>query len=351
MLPLNNKTFSVCPGKVILFGEHFVVYGYSSIIFAIDRKLGISVNIKNRIQRSNDSPKINIFTNMGFNAEIEGSKISLSNDSTALSNYFIVDNIYKILNYLVIKNKNEPFGDDIDITKTNIDIFIDSDIPIGGGLGSSSAFCVSLISSFYHEMKKKVDKKFICEFAIETERVINKNTSGLDCNICTFGGIGVYNKLAGLRKLRYNIQDFSFLIIDTRITHNTFELVEQVKKIKKKNPKGFKDLCIGYENIFESSFRAIENKKLDDLGILMNENHLLLKKLNLSNSVIDKIVNICEMGGTFGTKITGAGGGGCVLSLIDKSEKKLVNRLLAKLDEFDLKYFFTTPDYEGLTVK
>jgi mevalonate kinase len=53
------------------------------------------------------------------------------------------------------------------------------------------------------------------------------------------------------------------------------------------------------------------------------------------------------MGGTFGTKITGSGGGGCVLSLIDGCEQNLVNRLLKKLDELDLKYFFTTPNDDG----
>ncbi len=347
MFSSNNKTYSISPGKSILFGEHFVVYGYSSIIFAIDRKLGISINFKNKIQRSNHTPKINIFTNMGFNAEIINSKINLSNDSKTFS-YFVVDNLYKILNYLIIKNKNETFINNIDVTKIDIDIFIDSDIPIGGGLGSSSAFCVSLIGSFYHEMKKQVDKKFICESAIETERIINENTSGLDCNICIFGGIGVYNKLLGLRKLNYDIHNFPFLIIDTGVTHNTFQLVEQVKKIKNEDTVAFKNLCKDYENIFESSLKFLENKNLHDLGILMNENHSLLKKLHLSNSVIDKIVNICERGGTLGPKITGAGGGGCILSLIDEREKKLLSRLLTKLDEYNLKYFFTTSNNCGL---
>lgn len=343
----NNTTYSISPGKSILFGEHFVVYGYSSIIFAIDRKLGISINFKNKIQRSNNVPKIRIFTNLGFNAEIIDSKINLSNDSKPVS-YLVVDNLYKILNYLIIKNKHENFNNNIDITKIDIDVFINSDIPIGGGLGSSSAFCVSLISSFYHEMEKQVDKKFICDYAIETEKIINENTSGLDCSICTFGGIGIYNKHLGLRKLNCDIHNFPFLIIDTGITHNTFELVEQVKKIKNEDNAAFKNLCNEYENIFESSLKSLENKNMGDLGILMNENHALLKNLNLSNSVIDKIVHICEMGGTFGTKITGAGGGGCILSLIDNSEKKLVSRLLTKLDEYDLKYFFTTPNNCGL---
>jgi mevalonate kinase len=337
-----NDISATSPGKAILFGEHFVVYGYSSIIFAIDKKLRITINFGNpEKSTSNNKNKIRIFSNLGFSAEIIDSKIIMSNCS--LSNYNIVKNLNKIMNYLIDKNNDDKRYSN----NRNITISVDSEIPIGGGLGSSSAFCVSLIGAFYHGLNINLDKKAICEKSIEIEKLINHNTSGVDCSICTFGGLGIYSKLFGLKKLGCDIHDFPFLIIDTGISHDTFELVNRVRKIKEADAHLFKNLCKEYEKIFNFSIRSLENKKLESLGILMNENHSLLKNLYLSNPVIDKIVNICQIGGTFGTKITGSGGGGCLLSLIDKGEQNLVNRLLKKLDELGLKYFFTNPDDDG----
>jgi mevalonate kinase len=90
---------------------------------------------------------------------------------------------------------------------------------------------------------------------------------------------------------------------------------------------------------------------LESLGSLMCENHSILEKLSLSNPVIEKILKICQSGGTYGTKITGSGGGGCLLSLVDKKDKTLVKRLLKKLDELKLNYFFVNPDHGGIKIE
>ncbi len=342
MVILNSLT-ATSPGKAILFGEHFVVYGYSSIIFAINKKLGITISFEdsNKKKINCKKNKIRIFSNYGFSAEIINSEINLSNNLS--SDYTVVKNLKKLIDYLV----NDNSDDICNSNRGDMTINIHSEIPIGGGLGSSSAFCVSLIGAFYQGLNKKIDKKFICEKSIEIERIMNQNTSGVDCNVCTFGGIGVYNKSKGFKKMEHNVHDLPFLIIDTGIAHNTFMMINQVKKIKENNAQLFNDLCKEYERIFNFSIESLKNKDLKSLGILMNENHSLLKNLYLSNSVIDKIVMICQLGGTFGTKITGSGGGGCVLSLIDKDNYSLVNRLLNKLDELKLNYFFTSYNDSG----
>jgi len=340
---LNNVT-SISPAKAILFGEHFVVYGYSSIIFAIDKKFRINFNFE-EADKNQKQNKINIFSNLGFSAEIVDSKIVIPDN---LSMYFnIVNNLKKIIEYLINSTGNDIFNNN----KRNLNIYINSEIPIGGGLGSSSAFCVSLIASFYHSLDQKIDKTFVCEKSIEAEKIINRDTSGVDCTICTFGGIGIYNKLTGFKKLRLDTHDIPFLIIDTGITHDTFEMINQVKKIKENNIELFSNMCHEYERIFSSSIKSLKYKNLENLGILMDENHSILKKLCVSNSIIEKIVKICQSGGTFGTKITGSGGGGCILSLIDKNEQLHVNRLLKRLDELKLNYFFVNPDEDGLKIE
>lgn len=341
MVILNSLT-ATSPGKAILFGEHFVVYGYSSIIFAINKKLGITISFEDSDKKTDSKKnKIKLYSNLGFIAEIADSEINISDNLS--SNYIVAKNIKKIIDHLVDDNSNDISNGN----KGNITIYINSEIPIGGGLGSSSALCVSLIGAFYHGLDKKIDKKFICEKSIEIEKIINQNTSGVDCNICTFGGLGVYNKLMGFKKLEHDIDDLPFLVINTGVSHDTSIMIDKVKKIKESNTTLFKNLCKEYERIFSFSIESLKNKDLRSLGILMNENHSLLKNLCLSNSIIDKIVTICHLGGTFGTKITGSGGGGCVLSLIDKDEHSLLNRLLKKLDELQLTYFFTNSENSG----
>jgi mevalonate kinase len=340
---LNNIT-SISPGKAILFGEHFVVYGYSSLIFAIDKKFRINLNFEETDKNQKQS-KIKIFSNLGFNAEIINSKINMS-DSLSM-NFNIVNNLKKILEYILSSNGNDIFKDN----NLNLNLFINSEVPIGGGLGSSSAFCVSLIAAFYYSLNKKIDKKFICEKSIEAEKIMNRDTSGADCSICTFGGLGTFNKLTGFKKFQLNTHDIPFLIIDTGITHDTFEMINLVKKIKENNIELFSNMCQEYERIFNSSIKFLKDNDLEKLGILMDENHSILRKLCISNSTIEKIVKICQSGGTFGTKITGSGGGGCILSLINKKEPAHVYRLLKRLDELQLNYFFVNPDEDGLKIE
>lgn len=346
---MENIITAITPGKAILFGEHFVVYGCSSIIFAIDKKLEITVYSKGANKGNNYNKKKNIIeisSNLGFNAQVINGEIFLASDGFSL-NYDIARNLIKIIQFLINDNKDE-FDN---LLTDDLTVCINTEIPIGGGLGSSSALCVSLTGAFYSILKKKLNKELLCKKSIELERTINPNISGVDCNICTFGGFGVYDKLSGFKRLGYDLNDLQFLIIDSGINHNTSEIVNKVKKIKENNIDYFKELCKEYQRLFEFSLESLKRKDLRNLGKLMNENHTLLKDLTLSNSVIDKIVAICKSGGAYGTKITGAGGGGCVLSLIDKNEQYMLKKLLKNLDEHRLCYYFVNSDDCGFRLE
>lgn len=339
---VSHRVTSTSPGKAILFGEHFVVYGYSSLIFAIDKRFRVVLEYG---CTDENSGKIRVNSNLGFSAEIVDSKIIMPHNTQLYAG--IVNNLYKIISYLLEGLHN----DGAVVNKQTMTICIDSEIPIGGGLGSSSAFCVALTGALYYNSDNKRDKKFICEKSIEVERVINNNTSGVDCSICTYGGLGIYNKSHGFKKIGANMHDFPFLVIDTGIQHNTSEMVNKVKRIKENDAEYFSILCKQYESIFSFSLKSLETKNLEDLGTLMDENHSILKNLSLSNPVIEKIKKICQSGGTYGTKITGSGGGGCLLSLLDKKDKNLTKNLLKKLDELKLNYFFVNPDDEGINIE
>jgi mevalonate kinase len=347
---LLKKITTITPGKAILFGEHFVVYGYPSIIFAISKKMEITVHFESSQSKINNKKmkngiKIKISSNLGFNAQVIDNNIKSSNSCFSL-NPDVVTNLNKILQFLVHDNKDH-FNE---VLEEDLFIHIHSEIPIGGGLGSSSALCVSLTGAIYAILNKKLNKDLLCKKSIELERVINPNTSGVDCNICTFGGFGKYDKLSGFKRLECNTSDLQFLIINSGINHNTFEMVNKVKIIKENDIDLFKKLCGEYQKILEFSLELLKKKDLEGLGVLMDENHFLLKNLSLSNPVVDKVVAICKHYGAYGTKITGAGGGGCILSLINMDEKYLLNRLVKDLDELKLCYYFVNSDDYGFRI-
>ncbi len=139
----NTNTFerqivTIAPGKVILFGEHFVVYGYPSLIASIDKFFKVKV-----VFSPSTADEIKIESNLGFRATIQNSVLNfpLGQDSAY---HEIIKKLYSVIQYLVTH-----VGIDVR-SKYSILIRLDSEIPLGGGLGSSSAFCVALTAALYH---------------------------------------------------------------------------------------------------------------------------------------------------------------------------------------------------------
>lgn len=333
-----HKITAVSPGKAILLGEHFVVYGYPSIIASINKNFRLEIQF---IPSNQNELRIN--SNLGFSALIQDSKIKITSKKQDVF-YDIIEKLYKIIEYLIDHNGLNYKS------KYNIFIQLNSEIPLGGGLGSSSALCVALSGALYYLITDTLNKDKICYQSLNAEKILNKDVSGADCNICTYGGLGKFKKSFGFERITANFEGFEFLIIDTGISHDTSMMIDKVSRYRKNYPKLFKSICKEYENIYESSMRSIHQNDMDRFGVLINKNHELLAKLSLSNQIIDKITGICNSEGALGTKITGAGGGGSVLSLVNKNEKSIINNILTRLDTLNLKYFFAKIDHRGLRI-
>ncbi|MGY8729668.1 MAG: mevalonate kinase family protein [Nitrosopumilus sp.] len=155
------KSKASAPGKVILFGEHFVVYGVKAILCSINKR--VTVTAEKTSER-----KIIINSEIG-NLILEPNKLISEINSPLKPFYYLANK--------AIKNQN-----------TGIEIKINSEIPLGAGLGSSSACCVAGAAAIF-KLFENVSKEKILELAIEAERTIFENTSGADCTVCTYGGI------------------------------------------------------------------------------------------------------------------------------------------------------------------
>jgi len=309
------KSKASAPGKVILFGEHFVVYGVKAILCAINKRVTVTAeNIEEKI--------ISIKSNIG-DLELEPNK-SISEIESPLKPFYYLAN-------KMMQNQN-----------TGIKITIESEIPLGVGLGSSSACCVAgaaAISRLYLDSSKEE----ILELAIEAEKTIFQNTSGADCTVCTYGGIMEYNKENGFKKIKSE-PNFHLVIANSNIEHSTELVVKQVKSFKEKNEEEFLKLCNDETNLVEDVLKLLNENNTKELGMKINQNQKYLETIGVSNEKIDEMIQIGRES-SFGAKITGAGGGGCIFALTDETNlDKTINQFRNK----NYECFSVKIDLQGL---
>lgn len=311
------KSIASAPGKIILFGEHFVVYGIKAILATIDKRVTVT-------SEKTNEPYISIISSLA------SEKIPTSSDLTE------VNKAVKPFFYLAtraIKEYNHHGG---------INIKIESEIPSGVGLGSSSACCVAAAASIMG-LFSKLNKEEILGLAIEAEKTIFKNTSGADCTVCTFGGIIIYDKETGFLNLESK-PDLEFVIANSKMTHSTEKVVANVKKFKEKNPAKFSSLCNKVEELIKRVNLEIQRNEHIAIGKSMKENQEYLEIIGVSNEKLQNMISLANKT-SFGSKLTGAGGGGCIIALVDKSNSH------ATIKELESEYhecFKTKIDFVGV---
>ena len=303
------------PGKVILFGEHFVVYGVKAILCAINKRITVTAE-------KIEGGKISIKSNIG-NLELETGKVISEINSPLKPFYYLADKM--------LKNEN-----------TGIEIIVESDIPLGVGLGSSSACCVAGAAAI-SRLFKKTSKEEILSLAIEAEKTIFENTSGADCTVCTYGGIMNYDKENGFHKIEYE-PNFHLVIANSNIEHSTDSVVEDVRKFKENDESGFSSLCKRESKLVKDVLELLKENNIKKLGTKVKENQEYLEIIGVSN---DKLREMIQIGQTesFGAKITGAGGGGCIYALTDESN---IEQTINQFKDKNYDCFSVKIDFKGL---
>jgi mevalonate kinase len=309
------KSKASAPGKVILFGEHFVVYGVKAILCAIDRRVNVTAE-------KTDDKKISIRSNIG-ELVLPPNK-SISEIKSPLKPFYYLAN-------KIIENQN-----------TGIEIIVESNIPLGVGLGSSSACCVAGAAAI-SRLFKKTSKEEILTLAIEAEKTIFENTSGADCTVCTYGGIMEYDKEKGFHKIESE-PNFHLVVANSNIEHSTKSVVEKVRQFKEKDEIEFLSLCNMEAKLVEEVLELLKENDIKKLGVKVKENQEYLETIGISNNKLREMIQIGQTE-SFGAKITGAGGGGCIYALTDKSNlEHTMNHFKDK--NFDC--FAVKIDFKGL---
>ena len=296
------KSIASAPGKIILFGEHFVVHGTPAILAAIDKRVTVtSTFTENKILK--------------INSQLGTLEVPISSSHEKDKSEFKP--------FIYLANKMINSHQDVN----GLEITINSDIPIGVGLGSSSACCVAAtasISGLFKELSSEENLKM----SIEAEKTIFPDTSGADCTVCTYGGIIEYDKINGSEK-NTDASNLNLLIVNSMIPHSTKRSVEKVSKFKESNEDRFSQLCVSETKLIGEVNLALKNKDLITLGLKMSENQKYLEEIQVSNDTLhDMISSLKEI--SLGAKITGAGDGGCIIALVKDENLDKVPALLGK---------------------
>lgn len=262
------------PGKIILSGEHSVVYGKPEIITAIDLRLRVAAReLKNTAK----------------------SLIFSSQEPVDLLK-FAVKKVFKILG-------KSP--------KKGLEIGVDSEIPVGSGLGSSAALAVATTAALFKYFGQTFDKEKINEIAYEIEKKQHGTPSGGDNTIVTYGGFLWFRKEAEGVKLFHQLKpkrSVKLLLIDTgKPKETTGEMVRLVKDFSQKYPKKAKNIFQNIEEVTRCFLKLLIAEKNYSLRDLLKENERLLESLGVVSGQTKEIIRkIEDLGG--GAKISGAGG-------------------------------------------
>jgi len=307
------KSIASAPGKIILFGEHFVVHGTKAILAAIDKRVTVTSSFT-----ENKTIKVN--------SQLGTIEVPISSSHEEVKSEF---RPFVYLANKIINSEQNVSG---------LEITIDSDIPIGVGLGSSSACCVAATASI-SELFNELSSEKILKMSIEAEKTIFPDTSGADCTVCTYGGMIEYPSIEKID----STFDLNLVIANSMIPHNTKNSVEKVNKFKENDEERFSQLCDLETKLINEVITAMKNNDATAFGLKMSENQKYLEEIQISNDTLrDMMSSLKEI--SLGTKITGAGDGGCIIALVKDENMDKVTTLLPK----DKEYFSAKIDTKGV---
>jgi len=281
-------------GKTILFGEHFVVHGIPGIASAVDSAADATVKKAAK----------------GINVTDERSGAKGYAEKKKLQQIESIERMLKAM--------------DLDPKEVAIDIWLGGNLPRFSGLGASAASSVAIARAIAEEFNLDFSDERINDIAYEAEKAYAGNPSGIDNTAATFGGLIWFKKNLGggsntIKQLRIR-EPVEIVIGNTGIVANTKAMVVGVAERKKQNPKKYSPIFREAENLAHKGRKALEDFDLQKVGELMNENHRLLQEIEVSCEELDYLVELAREQGAFGAKMTGGGGGGCMLALTPGKE-------------------------------
>jgi len=294
------------PAKIILFGEHFVVYGEPAIVLAIDKRA--YAKAENRSDKRIYLRSVNL--NLAGYFENGTFKIEQGDAKEAKLKFEPVK--------LAVKKVLEKHGENV-----GLNIEINSTVPVAAGLGSSAAVVAAVTAAVGALLNVKMSNEDVFRITFEAEKIVHGTPSGIDPAISTFGGTLLFQMDTGFKPLDVRM-DIPLVIGDTGVERSTLVQVEKVREMKERYPHVVEPLMWAAREIVLRAMEALKENNLETLGELMNINHALLYGVGVSDESLEWLINAARKAGALGAKLTGAGGGGCMIALAENERLEQV---------------------------
>lgn len=295
-------TTSSAPGKVYLFGEHAVVYGEPAVPCAIERRARVTVE-------SRDDDRLRV---RAADLSLDGFTVTYNGETGETPDVDVPTPLVEAaMGY--IDGAVEQALSAADVTDVGFDITVESDIPLGAGLGSSAAVVVAAIDAATRELGVELAAEELADRAYRVEYDVQDGQASRADTFCSAMGGVVRVQGDDCRRID-GVPNLPFVVGYDGGAGDTGELVAGVRSLKERY--GFAaDTVEAIGDVVVEGEHALRDGDLDELGSLMNFNHGLLSALGVSSRSLDTMVWAAREGGALGAKLTGAGGGGCIVAL------------------------------------
>lgn len=291
------------PGKIILFGEHAVVYGQPAIAVPVSQ-------VKARAMITPD------IAGSSGSVKITAPDIDLDSSLDLLP---LDDAIAKAVSGTLAKLEI--------IDPPAFNLRVTSSIPLAAGLGSGAAVSVAVIRAVAGYLGGSLSDEQISEIAFEVEKIHHGTPSGIDNTVIVYETPVYFVKEQQFELFDLSIS-FSLVIADTGVKSSTADTVGAVRAAWVEEPNKYDQIFGEIGEVSRLARKKINDGNLSELGELMNQNHNLLAELEVSSPELETLVSAARNAGCFGAKLSGGGRGGNMIALVEEKQAEVVETAL-----------------------
>lgn len=283
---------ATAPGKIILFGEHAVVYGQPALAVPVEQvRARVVIEPQPRARPGN----LHI---LAKDIQLDAWLDDLAPDQP------LAYAIRLLLSELKIERSPA------------CTVRVSSTIPVASGLGSGAAVSVALLRAFSAFLGRPLPDERVSMLTFEVEKIHHGTPSGIDNTVVTYSRPVFFVK--GQPIQRFSVpQPFTIVIGDTGIPSPTSLAVGDVRQAYQADPERYQAYFSAIGKLAEEARRCIAERAIETLGALMHENHALLQKISVSCEALDRLVSTAEQAGAWGAKLSGGGRGGNMIAVVE----------------------------------